>query len=585
MNYDHTHVGHTRFRTRQRRQARRVQKVLKRLFVVTALTVISAGLEAQNRPLPVATEPGSTTYLVFLRQRPVGREEVTVVRNADGWLVRGTSQLGGPIDITTRRAEVRYDADWKPQSLIVDSVASGQDIQLRTTFADGKASSELVTQGTSTPKEDQVSMDAVVLPNTFLGSYAALAHRLQGMKAGGELRAYIAPQVEVPVRVAATASERIETAKESIAATRVSLKVVNPPPAGELDMTVWVDASGGLLRMSIPAQMLELAREDIASAGTRTAAFSIPGDERVSIPAAGFILAGTLTTPANATGKLPAVVLIGGSGPTDRDETVFGVPIFGHLARGLVEAGFVVVRYDKRGVGQSGGRVESVTLTDYAEDARSVVRWLERRPEVDKDRIAIVGHSEGAAVAMLLAAREKRVKAVALIAGPGTTGAELVLEQQRHALDQLTMDAAERASKIALQEQIHAAVLKGTGWEGVPDGMRRAADTPWFQSLLAFDPARVMKDLDQPLLIVQGELDTQVPPHHADKLLALAEARKKEVDVRLLKVPGINHLLVPAKTGEASEYASLGESEVVPAVPAGIGVWLAKAMGPGKSSR
>ena len=557
--------------------------MLKRLFVALAMMVGSAGLEAQDRPLQITTEPGSTTYLVFFRQRPVGREEVTVVRNAEGWTVRGTSQLGGPIDITTRRAEIRYDAEWRPLSLIVDSIASGQDMQLRTTFANGTASNELVTQGTTTPKDLPVSADAVVLPNTFLGSYAALAHRLQGLKPGAELRAYIAPQVEVPIRVAETASEKIETPRETIAATRVALKVVNPPPAPELDMTVWVDANGGLLRMSIPSQLLELAREDIASAGTRTAAFSIPGDERVSIPATGFILAGTLTKPAAAAGRQPAVVLIGGSGPTDRDETVFGIPVFGHLARGLVEAGFLVVRYDKRGVGQSGGRVESVTLGDYAEDARSVVRWLERRPDVDKDRIAIVGHSEGAAVAMLLASRENRVKAAALVAGPGTTGAELVLEQQRHALDQLKLDASERAAKIALQEQIHAAVLKGTGWEGVPDGMRRAADTPWFQSLLTFDPAKVMKDVDQPLLVVQGELDTQVPPHHADKLVAMAQARKKKVDVELLKVPGINHLLVPARTGEVSEYSSLGHADVVPAVPAGIGAWLAKTLGPGKS--
>jgi fermentation-respiration switch protein FrsA (DUF1100 family) len=92
-----------------------------------------------------------------------------------------------------------------------------------------------------------------------------------------------------------------------------------------------------------------------------------------------------------------------------------------------------------------------------------------------------------------------------------------------------------------------------------------------------------MKDVDQPLLIVQGELDTQVPPHHADKLLALAQGRKKKVDVQLLKVPGINHLLVPAKTGEVSEYPSLGQADVLPAVPAGVGAWLAKTLGPGKS--
>jgi fermentation-respiration switch protein FrsA (DUF1100 family) len=99
---------------------------------------------------------------------------------------------------------------------------------------------------------------------------------------------------------------------------------------------------------------------------------------------------------------------------------------------------------------------------------------------------------------------------------------------------------------------------------------------------LAFDPVKVMKDVDQPLLIVQGELDAQVPPHHADKLVALAEARKKKTDVQLLKVPGVNHLLVPAKTGEVSEYGSLTGAEVAPAIPAGIGAWLAKTMGPGK---
>jgi pimeloyl-ACP methyl ester carboxylesterase len=556
--------------------------VLTRLAISLVLASTAVEARAQDRPLQAPSDPGSTSYLVFLRQQPVGREEVAVVRNAEGWTVRGTSQLGVPIDITTRRAEIRYDAEWRPLSALVNSIARGEEIELRTTFANGKASNEIVRQGNVTPKVDTVSADAVVLPNTFLGSYAALARRLQGLAVNAELRAYVAPQLEVPVRVVATAGERIETPKEAIAATRFSLKIVNPPPAGELDAVIWTDDQGHLLRLSIPGQALEMAREDIASAATRTASFSIPGDERVSIPTLGFNLAGTITRPSGASGPLPAVVLVGGSGPTDRDETVFGIPVFGHLAKGLVDAGFTVVRYDKRGVGQSGGRAESVTLNDYAEDARAVVRWLERHKDVDRNRIAVVGHSEGAAVAMILATREDRVKAAVLVAGPGTTGAELVLEQQRHQLDLMKADPSERAAKIALQEQIHAAVLKGTGWDGVPDGVRKVADTPWFQSLLSFDPARVMKDVDQPLLIVQGELDVQVPPHHADKLLALAQARKRKVDAQLLKVPGVNHLLVPAKTGEVSEYASLSGAGVAPAIPAGIGSWLAKALGPGR---
>ncbi len=543
------------------------------------LMLLAAGvLHAQDKPVPMAG--AGDQFLVFVQQRPIGRESVSVVREADGWVVRGSSQIGPPVDITTRMAEIRYDAEWKPRSAAIQSVARGQDLELKTTFADGKASSEVLNQGQSTPKVDEVTADTIVLPNTFLGSYAVLAHRLRGLAAGAELHGYIAPQAEVPIRVVSLANERIELPGRSVPATRYALKMINPPPAGELDLTVWADEDGNLLRMSIPAQTVELAREDIASAAARTTTFSLAGDTPVSIPASGFNLAGTLTKPADVSTPVPAVVLIGGSGPTDRDETVFGIPVFGQLAGALVDAGFAVVRYDKRGVGQSGGRAESATISDFAEDARAVIRWLEKQPGIDKRRMAVIGHSEGAAVAMVLATREDdRVRAAVLIAGPATSGAELILEQQRHALDLMKVDESERAAKIAMQQKIQDAVLGKGGWDDVPENLRKQADTPWFHSLLSFDPARVMRDVDQPLLIVQGELDTQVPPHHGDKLVELARARKRKVDAQLLKVPGVNHLLVPARTGEVSEYSTLGEAKVSSAVTGGIAEWLTKTLG------
>src|SRR5690606_25750669 len=131
--------------------------------------------------------------------------------------------------------------------------------------------------------------------------------------------------------------------------------------------------------------------------------------------------------------------------------------------------------------------------------------------DVDDDRIAVIGHSEGAMVALLAAARERRVRAVGAIAAPSGTGAELVLEQQQHALDVMNAPAAEREAKVALQRQIHEAVLTGRGWDGVPADLRRQADTPWFQSLLAWDARTVLEDVRQPLLLVYAELDRQVP--------------------------------------------------------------------------
>jgi pimeloyl-ACP methyl ester carboxylesterase len=541
----------------------------------------SAFLQAQTPGLLPLPEPVATPYLVFFRAAPVGREDVLVLQTADGWIVRGTSRLGPPIDITTRVAEVIYDSSWRPRSLLVDGVVRGQDVTLKTTFVDGKASNVIAVQGAPQSKVDQVALDTIPLPNTFLGSYAALAMRLRGKAVGAELKAYIAPQGEVPITVTAVASDRIETPRAHIPATRYTVNVANPEPAGNTTLSIWTDANGGMLRFSVPSQLLEMAREDIASAASRTASFSVPGDEPVPIPASGFNLASTITKPPKSAGPLPVVVLIGGSGSTDRDETVAGIPIFGQLARDLVAAGFVVVRYDKRGIGQSGGRSESVTLSDYAEDARSVVEWLKKRKDIDKKRIALVGHSEGGLVALQVAARERDdVAAIVMIAAPSTSGSTIVLEQQKHVLDLMKMDEAERKSKIALQEKINAAVL-GTGtWDDVPANVRRQAETPWFQSYLAFDPSGVLKETGQPILVAQGELDSQVLPYHADKLAEMARARKRKADVQVLKVPGINHLLVPAKTGEVDEYGSLGpDAQVSPALTSGIASWLTKTLG------
>jgi pimeloyl-ACP methyl ester carboxylesterase len=557
-----------------------VRRLLQSVISMLCVALVSAPSAAQTPPpLPVAEN--GTQFLVFFMSKPIGREEVLVLRMADGWIVRGTSRLGAPIDITSRVAQVDYDLQWRPKTLILDGIVRGQDVTLKTTFDGVKAANVLTVQGAPQQKADAVSADPVVLPSMFLGSYAALARRLQGKAVGAEMRGYVAPQAEVTIRVTAVAPERIDTPKGIINATRYSLTLNSPPPAGDLPVNLWADADGGLLRLNIPSQTIEMAREDIASAASRTAAFSLPGDETITIPSLGFNLAGTITRPKAAAAAAPAVILISGSGPTDRDETVAGIAVFGHIARDLVAAGFAVVRYDKRGVGQSGGRVESVTIADYAEDARQVLLWTERQKGIDKDRIALVGHSEGALVAMLVGARERgKVAALALIAAPSTKGSEVVLEQQKHLLSKMPIDDAQRAEKVALQEKINQAVIKGTGWTDIPDAARRVADTPWFYSFLTFDPMRAIAETRQPVLIVQGELDTQVQPYHADRLAEYARARKGDkVPVEVVKVPGVNHILVPAKTGEVAEYASLGsDSKVSTQVTSAIAAFLTKVM-------
>jgi pimeloyl-ACP methyl ester carboxylesterase len=544
--------------------------------VALVLSVLSVAPSAAQPPPPLPVTESGTQYLVFFRSQPIGREEVLVLRVADGWVVRGTSRLGPPIDITTRVAEVDYDLQWRPKSLLIDGIVRGQDVTLKTRFDGKQALSVLAVQGAPQSKVDEVSADPVVLPNTFLGSYAALARRLQGKIAGSDLRGYIAPQAEIAIHVMSAAPERIETPKGVINATRYALTFNNPPPAGDLAVNLWADAEGGLLRMNIPAQMIELAREDIASAASRTAAFSIPGDER-SDPEHRLQSRGD-HHPAR-TRRQRRRCSDRRFRLTDRDETLpgFGLRAPRPRSRGRRLRGRALRQ--ARGVGQSGGRANPATIADYAEDARRALLWLEKQKGIDKDRIALVGHSEGRLVAMLTAGRERgKVAAMVLLATPSANGNDIVLEQQKHMLSKMPIDDAQRQEKIALQEKINQAVIKGTGWTDIPEAARRVADTPWFYSFLTFNPERAMDDTRQPVLIVQGELDVQVMPDHADHLAQMARERKgAKVPVEVVKVPGVNHLLVPAKTGEVTEYQSLGpDAKVSPQVTGAIVTFLTK---------
>ena len=135
---------------------------------------------------------------------------------------------------------------------------------------------------------------------------------------------------------------------------------------------------------------------------------------------------------------------------------------------------------------------------------------------------------------------------------------------------------ADRQAKVELQAKINAAVISGRGWDAVPADVKRQADTPWFQSLLMFDPAKAIKDVRQPILFVHGELDKQVPISHVGRISDLARKQSKSKSVSEVTVKGVNHLLVPAVTGEVDEYATLTDRNVSKDVTAAINDWLTK---------
>ena len=522
------------------------------------------------------TAPGATGYTIFVKGTPVGREDVTVQVSTAGITVTSEGRVAAPSPLVIRRAEFKYGPDWAPQSFQLDANASGGDVILRTTVTSGTAVTEGSQGGKPLSITHTVNAQAVLHANGIFGSYVALARRLSAVTAGTDLHLYVVPQAEIVVNVASVQEERMQLGATFLDVRRYELLFKNP--GGDLAASLTAGTDGSLIGFSVPAQALNILRADLAATTARTRVFSNPGDEPVTIPATGFNLAATLTRPRTPPpgGRFPAVILLSGSGVEDRDGFALGIPTLGQLAGAVADAGVVALRYDKRGYGQSGGRSESATIPDHAEDARAVMRWLATRKDIDPKRIALVGHSEGAWVALLAASREKRFAAVVAIAGPATTGAELVLEQQQRALDRLTLPAAERERRVAIQKQLQAAVLTGRGWDSIPADLRKQADTPWFQSLLAFNPARVIRNVRQPLLFIHGDLDRQVPVAHADRLADLARRESDSKAVEVTIVRGVNHLLVPATTGEVSEYAALTDRNVSRDVTTVINGWLAK---------
>jgi uncharacterized protein len=559
----------------------RTMKGLRYCTVAIVLAVAAAGLvrvrpaEAQQAPAAAAAPVpavGEAVFAVFINGKEVGREQVSLSRTASGWTIISTGRLDAPLNMTNNRFELTYAPDWQPIELKIDAVVQDRKLGLSTSFGTTTAINEITQNGVTNSKTDQITARTVVVPNNFYASYEALAVRLASAQVGGEIPVYVAPQAEIRLLVKAITPTTYQTPGGTVTARKFTVTLQNP--GGPLEADITVDDRNRFARVDIAGGTISVARQDLAGVATRQQTLRNPTDIDVHIPASGFGLAGTLTTP-QAQGRLkhPAVVLVAGSGPVERDGTVAGIPLYAQLAGQLANLGFAVLRYDKRGVGQSGGRTETVTLGEYAEDVIAGVKWLAKRKDVDNRRIFVVGHSEGASVAMLAAAREKRISALVLIAGMGTTGRDLILEQQQYLLTAAKAGDSDRAAKVELQKKILEATVAEKGWEALPPDVRRAVDTPWYRSLLTFDPAQVMPKVKQPLLILHGALDTQVPPHHANKLAELAKARKNAPPVEVKQLPSLNHLMVGAKTGDISEYATLESRTISPEVAKAIAAW------------
>ena len=312
-------------------------------------------------------------------------------------------------------------------------------------------------------------------------------------------------------------------------------------------------------------------------------------------------LAGTLTMPGKE-GNYPAVILITGSGPQNRDEALLGHKPFWVLADYLTKQGIAVLRFDDRGTAASKGSFATATTADFATDVEAAVKYLQTRKEINQKKIGLMGHSEGGTIAPIIAARNKDINFIVMLAGTGIRGDELLLLQEALIAKASGSSDADIKKSQTINRAAFEIVLKSTSIETLKKDLQRyfkevinniptsekpkdmneedfidlqvkQLATPWMQYFIKYNPAAALEKVKCAVLTINGEKDLQVPAKEnltaIEKALIKAGNRKYTIKT----FPNLNHLFQECKTGSPDEYAAI-EQTFSPTALDAIGKWI-----------
>ena len=293
---------------------------------------------------------------------------------------------------------------------------------------------------------------------------------------------------------------------------------------------------------------------------------------------AGVTLKGTLTRPRTDE-LVPGVVLVAGSGPSDRNATIMGHKPFLVLADALTRRGVAVLRFDERGVGQSGGTQTGATTRDFAGDVQAAVEALAKRSGVRADQIGIIGHSEGGIIAPMVATRSEQVAFLVLLAAPGLPGDAILADQldrrirrqgatrriralQRGTQQRIFEVLKQDADSAEIASQLRKIMIQSRGISGqeMIDREVKRLMNPWLRFFISHDPRTTLRKVDVPVLALAGAKDQQVAPDTNQAAIAEALNASAESTVTVRTLDGLNHLFQSAETGAPSEYGRIEET-------------------------
>ncbi len=515
------------------------------------------------KPAPPAAPRGvdQGSFKVLLAGREIGGETFTVSDRAGGHSIQSRTVLHFGDKLVQADGVLDTDAGWRPESASFKRQAGevASEVTVRGA-ADGTLTQRITTKGEdhdtpATEKSDLFLGDVSFSHLEPLCQLAGTADQTLSLFPGQALkigaRTPLDPSLAgkrqltfVPILIADRNAVELlcEGAKEIVARyTDLGLVVVR---AGYEDVVTAI-AKAESHKPELPAGVVELPRK-----------VSSPTD-------GGATLACSLLLPADRSSTLPAVAFVTGSGPEDRDDDTPGaggikMALFKHLAIALAQSGIASLRCDDRGIAESTGSLAKATLGTLVADAAATVAALRAEPGIDPDRVGIVGHSEGAEVAGIVAEKDRAVKALALVASPGRPLDQMILAQRDEENRQGGFKDDYVAREHRRMAEIYAALRAGKPVPATASPEERKVleeNYAWLATHFRHDPAKTLQKLRIPVFVAQGGKDFQVSVKEDTERLRAAIARAGNKRAQVKVYPELSHIFAPAKTGTVSDYS------------------------------
>ncbi|UCF21281.1 MAG: alpha/beta fold hydrolase [Gemmatimonadota bacterium] len=526
--------------------------------IVTVTALLFALGSAVQGQVPAQLE---RTLVLTLGGASAGSETYQVERTAAGYRLSGDVDLSAMAFHVVQQVWIEADSGLAFSTAHVEATVNGEPLTVEVGRQGGTASQE-TTRGDSTSSQDvETPPGSLFMAGNVIHHIFQFAWLHSG--AVGVSREFVV-YPRVPVTVTLEEAGTVSSGGATLAVRRYYLNLAN-----RLGAYVWLAENGTPLKLLVPLQSFTALDKEYQSwdeqltLGTTPAAGAVEDyeAEEVTFRSDTILLAGTLTLPRGDE-RWPAVVLISGSGAQDRDENTPGpgglkLGIFRSIADALTRRGIAVLRYDDRGVGGSGGDLSAAGLSDLVSDVGSAVAYLRGRREIAADRIGLVGHSEGAIIAPMVAAEDTQLAAVALMAGTATPLDSVIMEQIVGAALAAGGDSTELAESRKSIQKLVKAIRAGEGLEDadLPIGLKMlGSNEKWLREHIEHDPLATIQRVRAPVLIVNGGQDVQVSPEHARRLgSALAMVEHPDYEVKIF--PELNHLFAASRGEGTAEYA------------------------------